>query len=146
MPKDKKHRRADLGGTHEGHVRLLKLPRKFQKHFLGDFDKRTIIFQHLNDGYMEILDDLGGEENCSHIKTSLVEKYVWLEFMMKHLESRIAKRVSIGKSSTKLFNNWLYASQRLGTLAHRLGIERVAKKIDSSLSEYVGKKKRRKNA
>lgn len=143
MSKDK--HRSDLGKRHKNHAKLLRLPRKYQKNFLGDFDQRTIIYQHLNHGYEEILNDMGGAENCSHIKTSLIEKFVWLEFMLKSVESKIAIRVAAGKSSTKLFNSWMYASQRLGTLAHRLGLERQAKKIDSSLSEYVGKKRKRKH-
>jgi len=144
MKNETKHRRSDLGQTHKsGETKLLTLPKKYKRDWLGRFDKRTVIYQHLDNSYQELLADQGGEDQCSHIRKSLNQKYIWLEFMMKELENRIAQRVAENKSPGELMNSWLFAAQRLNSLAHRLGLAKRAKMVESSLSEYIGR--RRKN-
>jgi hypothetical protein len=128
----------DVGKKHTNH-KLLKIPHKFQRGFLGNFDQRTVIYQHLNDGYLEIMDDLGGKENLTHIQISMVEKYIFLEFMIRYLEQRIAQN----PKKTKLLGRWISAVNRLSGLANILGLERRARPVESNLKIYMKEKKRK---
>ena len=138
----KKHSRTDFGGRHKC-TKMMRLPKPYEKGFLAGFDERTRLYANLHDTYTGILDDLGGEKNCSVVKQTLVEKFTWAAFMMQSLESRIALRMAKGKRADKLFGKWLFASKTLNTLAHRLGLERKKKMVSSSLSTYVGKKRKK---
>lgn len=142
--KSPEHHRSDKGQTHKsGQTKIMRMPKPYEKGFLVGFDERTRLYACLHDSYSSILDDLGGAENCSQVKTVMVEKFVWCQFIMTSLESRVALSISQGKSPDKLFQKWLYASKTLNSLAHILGLERRAKMIENSLSEYIGKKHRR---
>jgi len=144
MPKNNKsHSRSDKGQKHKN-TKIMRIPKPYEKGFLVGFDERTRLYANLHDSYISILDDLGGEENCSQVKTCLVEKFVWCQFMMQSLESRAALKIAQGKSPDRYFSKWLYASKTLNALAHRLGLERRAKLVSSNLSTYIGKKRKRK--
>ena len=132
--------RSDKGQTHPNHVKLLKLPRKFNAGFLGDYDRRTQLFFNLKNAYDEVCNDSGGEERLSHIQKVLSQKFIFLEFQIEQLEKKI---ITNPKKASKLLNRWLYSVRMLNSLGKRLGLQRKAKLVSSNLSEYVGK--RRKN-
>ncbi|MBA7673323.1 hypothetical protein ES703_81518 [subsurface metagenome] len=119
-------------------TKLMVMPGRFRSGFLGEFDKRTGIFRLLNDAYSEVVNDLGGEANLSHITITLAERFVFLEHMVQDLEAQIAQRMIENPTKTaKLLGRWIYAAQRLGGLAKTLGLERKTKQIESNLKSYV---------
>lgn len=116
------------------------LPSKFEKGFLAKMDGRFELARTLKGSYEEITSDLGGVEGLSHIKRSLVERFVWLEFIMRGIELQIAEADK--KDSAELLGRWVQAVNSLTGLARSLGLERKAKNIES-LQTYVAKKSKR---
>jgi len=129
-----RHRTRDYHNT-----KIMRLPDRYKQGFLKDFDERTQAFQLLMAAYEEILVDLGGAENLTHIQIALVERFVFLEFAMRILEKRIAENP---KKTAALMGKWVQSVNSLSGLAKTLGLHRRKKQIESSLKTYVGKKKK----
>lgn len=122
-------------------TKTMQLPEKYHAGFLKDFDKRTEVYQQLNSAFQELLCDLGGIENLSHVKIAMVERFIFLEFAMRNLEQRIAESP---KKTGKLFGRWVQSINALSGLAKTLGLDRKAKSIESDLKSYISKKKKKK--
>ena len=116
----------------------MTLPAKYEAGFLKDFDRRTEVYQLLNGAYNEVVSDMGGIEGLSHAQICLAERFVFLEFVLRGLEQRIAKNP---KKSEVILSRWIQALNSLTGLAKTIGLQRRAKKIPS-LQRYVeGKNK-----
>lgn len=113
--------------------KLMKLPKKYEAGFITKLDQRTETFLLLNTAYQEVLSDLGGVEMLSHTKQCLVERFIFLEFMMRKWELRLVRKP---KKNAHLISRWIQAINSLNGLARILGLERRAKKI-TSLQAYV---------
>ena len=72
-----------------GAKRLMELPAKYQEDFLNQLDRRTETYALLNTSYQNIVVDLGGKDSMSHIKHSLIERFVFMEFRLRQLEQQI---------------------------------------------------------
>lgn len=97
------------------------IPTEFTAGFLRGVDARTDLHRNLMRNYKEICQDLGGEEELSHIKRSLVERYVWLECVLQMMEFQLATG-QIGKDDN--IGKWIQGCNALSGLAKSLGLER----------------------
>jgi hypothetical protein len=88
-------------------------------------DKRTVLGKAVVDRYSAVVADLGGDQNLTRIKLSLVRRFTWFEVMIEGMECRAAagEGVDIG-SWTQLTNTWL-------GIARLLGLERKARTVRS---------------
>jgi hypothetical protein len=103
-------------------VRLLaSIPAKYTPGFMDRLDERTVLGRAVGDRYHAIVSELGGDQNLTSIKHSLVRRFVWFETMIEGMECRAAagEGVDVG-SWTQLVNTWL-------GLARLLGLERKAR-------------------
>jgi uncharacterized membrane protein YccC len=83
--------------------------------------------------------DQGGIDNLSHVRRSLVERFCWLEAVLRSLELRIAEA---DKAETAdLLAKWIQALNSLVGLGRCIGLERRARKLDD-LQSYVRKQSR----
>ena len=114
-----------------------KPPTKYETNFLAKMDSRTVVFRELKNSFDEVLADLGGRDNLSHVQYCLVERFTFLEFTMRHLEHRISKNP---KKNEVLLGRWIQALNSLTGLARTIGLKRNARKIDC-LESYVREKK-----
>ena len=118
------------------------LPTRYEKGFLSRLDGRTEIARELRAAFDEIVADQGGIEGLSHVRRSLVERFCWLEAVLRSLELRIAEA---DKAETaELLSRWIQALNSLVGLGKCIGLERRAKKLDD-LRSYVESKGRRAN-
>ncbi|MBA4411588.1 MAG: hypothetical protein C0397_19495 [Odoribacter sp.] len=118
-------------------VKFQKPPKRYEQNFLARLDGRTENYKTLVSAYNNVMSDLGGEDNLSHVQHSLVERFVFLEFVMKHLEKRIVQNP---KKREVILSRWIQGLNSLSGLARTIGLERRAKKIQS-LQTYVREKK-----
>ena len=99
-----------------------KLPQKFKTGFLAELDGRTELSRALRANYQTIIDDLGGDEEISHIKNALIERFVWLEAFLHTLEQRMAA----GELSTdEALGKWTQSVNALASLASKLGMNKA---------------------
>ncbi len=103
---------------------LKELPKTYEPGFLATIDRRTELFARLRDNYTNIATDLGGEAELSNIQHSLVERFVFLDVMLNHIEAEIAKEPA---RSGELLGRWIQGVNSLSGLAKTLGIERKMK-------------------
>lgn len=112
-------------------VRLLaSIPAKYTPDFMERLDKRTVLGRAVRGRYAAIVNDLGGIENMTSIKLSLVRRFTWFETMIEGMECRAAagEGVDIG-AWTQLTNSWL-------GIARMLGLERRQRHV-RSLREHL---------
>ncbi len=114
-----------------------KPPKKYETNFLQKLDRRTASYQILNDGFNEVVSDMGGLDGLSHVQKSLAERYIFLEFVLRNVEKQMARNP---KKSEELLSRWIQGLNSLTGLARTIGLHRKAKKIDS-LQSYVRSKK-----
>lgn len=118
----------------------------YQPGFLARLDARLEVAQVLHSAYIEVTDDLGGAENLSHVKLTLAERYIFLEYQLRRWESLILANPT---KSGKLVSRWVQALNSLIGLSKTLGLEKRTRKIES-LESYIveahknGKKRRAK--
>ncbi len=109
------------------------LPAKFKAGFLAELDKRTELAKALRANYESIVTDIGGPEDVGHVKSAMVERFVWLEAVLQTLENEMASGAS---DKAGVLGKWIQATNSLTGLARLLGIERKARVID--LKTYIG--------
>ena len=103
-------------------VRLLAtIPAQYRPDFMERLDRRTVLGKAVSQTYGAVVADMGGAENLTTVKLSLVRRFVWFETMIQGMECQAAagEAVDIG-SWTQLVNSWL-------GIARMLGLERKAK-------------------
>ena len=109
------------------------LPAKYTAGFLAELDGRTKVFELLREAHSEILQDLGGENNLSHVQRCLVERFVFLEMVLRNIEAKIATNP---KESAEMLSRWIQGLNSLSGLAKTIGLSRKGKKI-ASLQTYI---------
>ncbi len=110
-----------------------RAPKRYQTGFLAKLDGRFITYKELKSSFDEVTGDLGGAEGLSHVQVCLVERFVFLEFVLRQIEQRIATEP---KKSAKLISRWVQALNSLIGLGRVVGLERRARKV-ASLQAYV---------
>ena len=110
------------------------VPATYTPNFLDKLDQRTELCRALRERFDSIANDLGGARELSGIKTSLLERFLWLESTLAKIESDMATATD-AKASAGFLGPWIQGINSLLGIAKTLGIERVAKAID--LKSYV---------
>ena len=108
-------------------VRLLtSIPERYTPDFMDRLDKRTVLGKAVVDRYSAVLEDLGGEENLSNIKCSLVRRFTWFEVAIEGMECRAAQGEEIDVGSwTQLVNSWLGIARMLGLERRPRSVKRL---------------------
>ncbi len=83
-------------------------------------DSRTQLAKSLQASYKAIAEDVGGGETVSHVKSALIERFVWLEAILRDIEQDLAK------GEADKLGRWVQAVNSLSGLAKTLGVERKA--------------------
>ncbi len=115
----------------------MSMPDKFHPGFLQELDKRSVIYQGIRKSYNQLVDDLGGENNLSHARIVLIERFCFGECLAQNLEACI-----LAKPQERLVARWLSVSKALSSLAVRIGLQREARSV-LNVADYVKSKKRR---
>jgi hypothetical protein len=102
--------------------KLQELPRKFDVGFLDKMDARKTLARLMRDGFDELSEDLGGKDNMSYVKASLVERFIYLEAILSKIEIQMFESDS---KFDNLFSRWTMATNTFLGLARTLGLERV---------------------
>src|SRR4051812_18598348 len=99
------------------------LPDQFQAGFLATLDGRSELARILRDNYKAIVNDIGSPDDIGHVKSALIERFVWLEAIIQTVEQEMATGV-VGKSDA--LGRCIQGVNALSGLAKVLGIERKA--------------------
>jgi len=126
MPRKYKHKTD----RRNGHHKPAALPAKFQAGFLATMDNRAGLTKALRRTYQEVLSDVGGADDVSRIKQSLIERFCWLEAVLQSIENGLAR----GDDKVEALGRWVQACNSLSGLARVLGIERKAKTMPWTMS------------
>src|SRR4029450_6286737 len=84
MPRESKGTRTNRK------LKAATLPAKFNPNFVDTLDGRSLLARALRQRFQAIAGDLGGECELSALKSSLLERLVWLEAMLSKIESDLA--------------------------------------------------------
>lgn len=97
------------------------LPGKFEPGFIAETNNSTLLYKQLRRAFDEIVEDLGGESDLSHLKATLIERTVFLEAMLTKIEHDLA---TDPEAADRLLSRWTQAFNALVGAAKTLGIER----------------------
>ena len=126
--------------TKNKHHKLTELPVHYPRDgFLDKFDKRERIYAILSTSYNEIADDLGGIENLSRIQKCLIERFVFIQQVLRGIERRILKSKN-KKLKSRYLKRWSYNVNSLLGLSRQLGVGKKRKAKFVSLSAYKDRK------
>ncbi len=101
-----------------------ELPAKFQAGFIASLDGRTELARALRERFDSIATDLGGLDDLSQIKASMLERFVWLEASLSNVEVSLADPTVDAKTKAELMSRWIVGVNTLSNLARMLGTER----------------------
>lgn len=110
------------------------LPTAYAPGFLKQLDQRTELCRALRERFDSVAVDLGGAGELSGIKSSLLERFVFLEATLVRLEADMAE-ADDAKVASEIMARWIQACNALLGFAKTLGIERRAKRVD--LRTYI---------
>jgi hypothetical protein len=102
---------------------LATIPDKYEPGFVERLDRRTNIAKAILGRIEGIESDLGGANDLSHARRSLVRRVVWLEAIIEHSEQRLAAGVGIDLGGHTQAINSLLGLYRL------LGLDRRARPV-----------------
>ena len=108
------------------------LPARFRTGFLEELDKRTDLYKTLRRRFEEIA-VCAGEE--SPIKHSLIERYVFLEAVIRKYEAKASQEELTDKSVAQ----WIQANNSLLGLAKAIGLE-PKQSSGAVLKDYISEK------
>jgi hypothetical protein len=123
-----------IGTKHKDyqHRKPVTLPAKYTPGFLDEMDKRTEIYQALRSAHDEIVNDMGGVDALSHVKHTIVERFVFLECILRNWERQI---IADPQGSARMLSRWVQAINSLSGLTKIIGIDKVRKAKD--LKSYI---------
>lgn len=112
-----------------------RIPDKFQPGFIDGMDQRCGLAKTLRETHAEVVEELGGIDRISRIKLSLIERFCWLETLLRTLEHEMSTRRDV---RDELIGRWTAAQNSFLGLAKTLGLEKVPRKVD--LVDYLREK------
>jgi hypothetical protein len=115
------------------------LPQRYTPGFIVKMDQRCMVSLRMTTAYANIVADCGGEDQITHIKAALIERFVFLEATLQAMEAEIAKE-PLGPRADVMFGRVVQAGNALNGLAKQLGIERRAKQVEN-LREFLDARK-----
>ena len=98
---------------------------------LPGVDQRLAIARRYRDLVAQIAIDQGGADRCSETRMQLIRRFASGAVLAEALEARLVKGEPVDIAEHALL------SSTLVRLAQRIGINRVAKDLTPSLSEYL---------
>lgn len=107
---------------------------EYAPNFMDKLDQRTELCRALRTRFDSLASDLGGHAKLSGIKSSLLERFLFLESTLAKIESDMATATD-AKTCSALLGPWIQACNSLLGIARTLGIERQARNID--LKSYI---------
>lgn len=121
-------------------TKLADIPAKYEPGFLLQMDKRRDLTQRLRATFDEIVDDTGGEDAQTRLRMSLIERFVFLEEVLRRWEVEIVTKPA---ENEQLLSRWVQASNALVGIAKQIGLERRLRNV-VDLKSYVSEKKAKK--
>lgn len=126
--------RVSRGTRINTHHKPGELPTRYAPGFIATLDGRTELARLLRLRFDTIACDLGGADSLSSIKSSLLERFIWLEATLSRIEADLAATAD-PKASAELLSRWIQGCNSLLGIAKTLGIERQMQSV--SLKTYV---------
>ncbi len=119
------------------HIKLSELPTFYMEHFLQRIDKRSELWFHLNRSYQQIVEDLGGIEKISSMELTLIDRLIFLIFIVRKREVSLFESEDYSKESVLEVRQ---LGNQITSLCSRLGItRRQDQAVD--LAEYLKRNK-----
>ena len=104
--------------------KISEVPKRYRPGFLRELDKRTDTYLRLSSAYERLINDLGGNYSAlSHAKLALVERFVWLEELIRTMEMRSLRKPS---EAAELSSRIIQASNSLQGIARQIGLQKLA--------------------
>jgi hypothetical protein len=97
----------------------------------GIIDQRSQVARRYRDLVAEVCSDMGGADRMSEAKKQLARRFAALSVQAEALETRLANGEDINVSE------YSQLTSTLVRVVSRLGINRVAKDVTPTLSEYL---------
>ncbi len=101
------------------------------KDLLAGIDQRTAVYRRYRDIIAAITTDQGGVERCSESRKQLIRRFSAISVLAEQAEAKLAAGEEIDIAQFALL------SSTLTRLVSRLGINRVAKDVGPTLSDYL---------
>jgi len=98
---------------------------------LAGIDQRTAVYRRYRDIIAAITTDQGGVERCSESRKQLIRRFSAISVLAEQAEAKLAAGEEIDIAQFALL------SSTLTRLVSRLGINRVAKDVGPTLSDYL---------
>lgn len=110
---------------------------------LDKYDKRSKIYMILKSNYDAVAEDIGGLENLSRVKLSLIERFVFAQQYLRALERRII-HCKKRKLKAKLMTQWGYHCNSLLGLSKKIGLDKKHKAKFINIKSYAADRDKRK--
>jgi hypothetical protein len=104
------------------------------KDLLAGIDQRTATYRRYRDLIDAILGDQGGVEHCSESRKQLVRRFASISVICEQAEAKLVAGEQIDVQEHALL------CSTLTRLVSRLGIDRIAKDISPTLSDFIRKR------
>lgn len=114
-----------------GKTRLMSPPAKYQENFINRMDERTEVYHNLDKAYQKTVSDLGGVDNLSRIELSLIERFIYIEMLLRKLEVE-----GQNGDEEKFLERYIKLSNSLNSVSAKLGVSKRSIS-DSKLKDYL---------
>lgn len=105
----------------------IKLPKAARAGWMSRQDNRERDARERNAHYVSIATDLGGIENLSMLKRSLLERFIHAQAIVAQIEGDMRECRSVDIA------HYVMVTDRVIRLAQALGLDRVAKRVPRAL-------------
>lgn len=102
-----------------------------QREILPGVDGRSGTARRYKDLVAQICVDQGGLNRCSELKLQLIRRYASISVMSEELEAKLVRGENVS------INDLTQLSSALVRLSQRIGIAKVPKKVNESLSDIM---------
>ena len=113
-----------------------ELPTEYSIGFLSNMDKRTELYERLASTYASIVDDLGGYDSIATTKLALIERFVWLQEILRTLELDMMQSED-AKRTSDILSKWTQACNALQGIARAVGMEIQTAKASVTLEAHL---------
>lgn len=110
-------------------VKPTETPSRYSEDFLALMDRRSKVARLLKQRLNELQNDLGGEDNLSYAKRSLIRRAIFIEAQLEKEEAEMAQGNEVNLGS------YFQATNSLLGLFKTLGLDRQVKELD--LQNYL---------
>src|SRR5690349_3353855 len=115
--------RVSRGTRTNRKLKPAEIPTAFEPGFIARLDGRTGLARALRDRFDSLAADLGGIEEMSGVRSSLLARFVWLEASLAKLENDMATAAD-PKATSEVLSRWIQGCNSLLGIAKTLGLDR----------------------